>query len=86
MDIALNQVLIDKFRTPEQLIADGQFLEEFVLTSQAVKDAVISKYLKEVREGRPPKTLTADGINGIAPNRKPQSIEEAGMMFLKNNK
>lgn len=86
LDIALNQVLIDKFRTPEQLLSDGQFLEEFVLSSQAVKDAVISKYLKEVREGRPPKTLTADGINGIAPNRKPQSIEEAGIMFLKNNK
>lgn len=86
LDIALNQVLIDKFRTPEQLLADGQFLEEFVLSSQAVKDAVISKYLKDVREGRPPKTLSADGTNGIAPFRSPKTIEEAGVMFLKNNK
>ncbi len=86
LDVALNQVLIDKFRTPEQLLSDGQFLEEFVLSSQAVKDAVISKYLKDVREGIPPRTLTSDGINGIAPNRKPKSIEEAGLMFLKNNK
>lgn len=86
LDIALNQVLIDKFKTPEQLLADGQFLEEFVLSSQAVKDAVISKYLKDVREGLPPKTLSSCGTNGIAPFRSPKTIEEAGAMFLKNNK
>lgn len=85
LNIALMQVLIDKFRTPEQLMQDGQFLNDFVLSSSKVKDAVISAYLKDIRDGQPPKTLSADGLQCVAPSRKIRSIEEAGRLFLKNN-
>ena len=85
LNIALMQVLIDKFRTPEQLMQDGQFLNDYVLQSSKVKDAIISTYLKDIREGQPPKTLSADGLQCVAPSRKIRSIEEAGRLFLKNN-
>lgn len=86
LNIALNQVLIDKFKTPEQLMSDGQFLQDYVFSSDAVKNAIVSKYLSDVRAGQPPVTLSDEGLGAIAPNRKPKSIEEAGFMFLKNNK
>ncbi len=85
LSVALMQVLIDKFRTPEQLMQDGQFLNDYVLSSSKVKDAIIGAYLKDIRNGQPPATLSGDGLQCVAPSKKIRSIEEAGRMFLKNN-
>ncbi len=83
---ALLNVLADKFRTPEQLMEDGQFLNDYVLRSDKVRDAVISRYLSDVRTGLPPHTMSNGGLQCVAPGVKPKTIEEAGFMFLKNNK
>ncbi len=85
LSVALMQVLIDKFRTPEQLMQDGQFLNDYVLSSSKVRDAIIGAYLKDIRDGQPPATLSGDGLQCVAPSKKIRSIEEAGRMFLKNN-
>ena len=85
LSVALMQVLIDQFRTPEQLMQDGQFLNDYVLSSSKVKDAIIGAYLKDIRDGQPPATLSGDGLQCVAPSKKIRSIEEAGRMFLKNN-
>ncbi len=86
LEIALNQVLIDNFKTPEQLLGDGQFLDTYVLSSKEIKDKVISQYLKDIGTNTPPTTLMSGGVNIIAPSSRPRSIEEAGRLFLKNNK
>ncbi len=86
LQIALNEVLIDNFRTPEQLMQDGQFLNDYVFNSREVKDAIIANYLKDIANSTPPSTLSSGGVDMIAPNLKPKSIHEAGLMFLKNNK
>ncbi len=86
LSVALIQVLIDKFKTPEQLMQDGQFLNDYVLSSSKVKDAVIGEYLKSIRDGQPPRTMPSNGMQCVAPSRKIKSIEEAGRLFLKNNK
>ena len=85
LSVALVKVLIDKFRTPEQLMQDGQFLKDYVLSSSKVKDAIINEYLQGLKEGQPPITLSANGMQCVAPSKKIRSIEEAGRMFLKNN-
>ena len=85
LSVALMQVLIDKFRTPEQLMQDGQFLNDYVLSSSKVKDAIINEYLQGLKDGQPPITLSANGMQCVAPSKKIRSIEEAGRMFLKNN-
>ena len=72
-------------RTPEQLMQDGQFLKDYVLSSSKVKDAIINEYLQGLQDGQPPITLSANGMQCVAPSRKIRSIEEAGRMFLKNN-
>ena len=84
-NVALTQVLIDKFRTPEQLMQDGQFLTDYVLSSDIVKSKIIEEYLRSLKEGLPPKTLADDGLACVSPTRKPKTVEEAGIMFLKNN-
>ena len=85
LSVALVKVLIDKFRTPEQLMQDGQFLKDYVLSSSKVKDAIINEYLQGLKDGQPPVTLSANGMQCVAPSKKIRSIEEAGRMFLKNN-
>ena len=82
---ALMRVLVSEFRTPEQLMSDGQFLKDHVLTSTVVKAAVIEGYLKGLREGQPPAVMRDGGQFGPAPRRNPKSIEEAGDLFLKDN-
>lgn len=86
LNLALMRVLLSKFRTPEQLMNDGQFLDEYVFGSERVKDAVIANYLDGVRRGEPPYTLHGGGLQCVAPQIKPKTVEEAGFLFLKNNK
>lgn len=86
LNIALTSVLLSKFKTPEELMNDGQFLDNYVLCSDKVKDAVIAGYLNGLRNSAPPMTLSNGGLQCVAPARKIKSIEEAGILFLKNNK
>lgn len=86
LDAALTRVLLNKFRTPEQLMGDGEFLKNYVFASEQVRDAVISQYLDGLRRGQPPFVMTDGGVQCVAPKSKPKSIQEAGVMFLKNNK
>ncbi len=86
LETALVRVLAQKFRTPEQLMQDGQFLNDYVLRSDRVRDAIIADYIDGVREGLPPQTMHRGGMQCVAPKVKPKTIEEAGFMFLKNNK
>ena len=83
---ALTRVLVAKFRTPEQMLQDGQFLNDYVLTSTAVKAAVIEGYLKGLKDGKPPVVMQGTGELGVTPRKNPKSIEEAGNLFLKDNK
>ena len=85
LEKALVRVLASSYRTPEQLMRDGQFLKDHVLTSTAVKAAVIDGYLKGLRAGLPPVVMRDGGQFGVAPRKTPKSIEEAGELFLKDN-
>ena len=86
LNIALTRALVSKFRTPEQLMSDGQFLKDYVLCSKEVKDAVIAEYLQGIRRGEPPFTLGGGGAQLASSPKTPKTIEEAGFMFLKENK
>lgn len=86
LSVALTRVLLDKFKSPEELMQDGQFLEKYVFGSKDVKDRIVSEYLSSVRNGQPPIILVENGTQCVAPSLKPRTIQEAGMMFLKNNR
>lgn len=86
LDIALTSVLLSRFKTPQELMNDGQFLDNYVLCSDMVKDKIIADYLNGLYDSAPPMTLSRGGLQCVAPARKIKSIEEAGALFLKNNK
>ena len=86
LNVALTRTLVSKFRTPEQLMSDGQFLKDYVLCSKEVKDAVIKEYLQGIKAGEPPFVLGGGGLQFASSPKPPKTIEEAGFMFLKENK
>lgn len=85
LEVALTRVLLSKYRAPEEMLSDGQFLKDHVLNSDAVKKAVIEDYLSGLKEGRPPVVMSFGGEATLSPKSKPRTIEEAGAMFTKIN-
>ncbi len=81
---ALVRVLASRFRTPEQMVSDGEFLKKYVLESPAVKEAVVESYLQGLRDGRPPAVMGRGGQPTVTPKRVVKSISEAGALFLKD--
>ncbi len=86
LDTALTRVLVEKYRSPEQLLLDGEFLNKYVLSSPAVKKAVVESYLRDLEAGIPPVVLCDGGEINIAPSSKPKTVSEAGALFYKQQK
>lgn len=86
LETALTRVLLEAYRAPKDLATDEDFLKEHILGSDFVKKAVIERYMKDLREGKPPVLISARGQNTVAPRSKPKTIEEAGKMFRQNNR
>lgn len=80
-NVALTQVLIDKFRTPEQLMQDGQFLNDYVLSSDVVKSKVIEQYLRSLKEGLPPKPWLTTVLLACRPQENPKPWKKQGLCF-----
>ena len=85
-DRALVRALAKAYRTPEQLMADGQFLKDHVLNSKIVRKAIIEDFLKEIDDAKPPYTLSRGGKYTAAPPSRPRTVREAGNMLLRENK
>lgn len=86
LEVALSRVLMGKYRRPEDLATDEDFLREHILGSDFVKKAVIDRYMKDLREGKPPVLISRAGQNTVAPRNKPKTIADAGRLFQQHNK
>ncbi len=86
LEVALNRVLVKKYRNPKDLATDEEFLMEHIIGSDFVKKAVIDRYMKDLRDGKPPVLMSRAGQNTVAPRNKPKTIADAGRLFQQNNK
>ena len=86
LEVALSRVLMKKYRSPKDLATDEEFLKEHILGSDFVKKAVIDRYMKDLRDGKPPVLMSRAGQNTVAPRNKPKTIADAGKLFQQNNR
>ena len=86
LEVALARVLMSKYRSPKELASDEEFLREHILGSDFVKKAVIDRYMKDLRDGKPPVLMSKGGQNTVAPRNKPKTIADAGRLFQQNNR
>lgn len=78
-DNALEQAyvkLLESRKTPEELIHDDAFLEEFVYVSPKIKEKIISDYLSEI-DDKTPGVMQAGGQTFVTPPKSPRNLSEA---------
>lgn len=78
LERAYFDVLVKADRTPEEVIADDDFLEKYVFDNPRVKDRIIEKYLLENMDAEVPRTIAGSGRTHVTPPSRPKSIREAG--------
>ncbi len=82
---AYNNVLASKFKEPEELLKDKDFIDNYILNDDNLKKELIKKYLKDVKESNVPTLISgASGITGSrAKDIEISSLEEANKLALK---
>lgn len=83
LTLALNRVLADKYRHPKDLIGDKDFIDNYVMSDSVIKDKIISDYLDNLSNHRPPELIHKKGEIPLVPPHRPKSIEEAGELATK---
>ncbi|MBQ0017552.1 MAG: hypothetical protein KBT30_02855 [Clostridiales bacterium] len=90
LERAFEKVKIKNFRTKEEMMSDEDFIENFVLKDEKIKDRILTEYLSQVVSNHnvPLMTNFGGGNVVITPKKKPRSLKEAGdfMMSLMTNK
>lgn len=81
LEKALLRVLCREYVAPEQLAGDETFLQSYVLTNDAVKQAIVDEYLDNLQKSAPVRAITSGGQITLAPPSRPKSIEEAGAVI-----
>lgn len=57
LDVAFAKVVSQSFVAPAQVVEDDKFVNEYVLTSEKIKNAVMNLYLKELQNNKAPSVL-----------------------------
>ncbi len=81
LEKALLRVLCREYVAPEKLAEDDGFLQNYVLTNQAVKQAIIDEYLDNLQKSAPVRAIASGGQITLTPPSRPKSIEEAGAVI-----
>ncbi len=58
LDVAYAKVISKSFVAPKQVVEDENFVNDYVLKSEKVKNAVLNLYLKELKNNQAPSVLT----------------------------
>lgn len=69
-------LILSRRKTPEKMIEDEGFLDEYVYTSQKIKDKIISAYLAELNNNTPG-VIGKGGETFITPPKSPKNLKEA---------
>lgn len=83
LSTALNRVLAEKYRHPKELVKDKDFINEYIINNNEIKDLIISEYLDNLNTQNLPDVMIKHGEISLSPPHKPKTIAEAGEMAEK---
>lgn len=78
LEKALARVFDKVYVPPKELVRNQEFLEKYVYQDENIKNAVIERYLQDLENTRPPKSISSRGKITLTPPDRPKSIAEAG--------
>ena len=90
LDIAWAKVVSEKYQTPEKLLGDDKFVEQYIMQNDQIKQKVLSLYLKDIESKKLPPfvTSTTGGNITFQTERKATTLNEAKQLveaMLKSN-
>lgn len=77
------KVLSKNYKTANDYLNDDTFKEKYIYQNNEIKQKIVTDYLKELQNNRPPKSISSGGTFTIAPPDRPASIREAGKIMEK---
>lgn len=81
LEQAYNKVLAQNFKSAEQLINDKEFVNNYVLQNEEIKQIIINDYLAKIcNDKQTPLIMNNGGAYTIMPNSKPKTLQEANKL------
>lgn len=81
LEQAYNKVLAKNYKSAQQLINDEEFVKNYVLNNEEIKQIIINDYLAKVcKNQQTPLIMNNGGAYTIMPNSKPKTLQEANML------
>ena len=79
LEKAYAKVLRRHFVKPEEIANNGEFIQNYVLNSDEIKNKVMELYLKELSENKPPRVISSSfgGQTLTSKQPLPKNLEEA---------
>lgn len=77
------KVLIKNHKSATDYLNDDDFKEKYIYQNDDIKQRIVTQYLKELQNNRPPKSIASGGTFTITPPDRPASIREAGKIMEK---
>lgn len=81
LEKALARVFDKVYVPPKDLVKDQEFLEKYVYSDENIKSVIVERYLDELENSRPPRSISSRGKITLTPPDKPKSIAEAGNLI-----
>jgi hypothetical protein len=86
LDIAWSRVLAKNYKSPDQIVGDSSFMENYVFSNENIKKQIISSYINEITKQKSPSVI-GSGIKGgmslLTKSSKPSSLNDAKILAEK---
>lgn len=78
---AYNKILASKYIPKQNLLEDEDFVNNYILTNEKIKEKIINNYIKNLNNNTP-KVISSSHLSsvGLTPNKKPTTLEEAKLL------
>ena len=81
-DVDLNEVALrlisSTYKTAEDYSRDDEFLNNYIFSSQEIKDKIVKDYLSKITQNSPIKVENGSSSISLTPPKVPKTISEAG--------
>lgn len=81
LEKALAKVFAKVYVLPEKLVEDDDFVEKYVYGNEKIRGAIVEKYLEELEQNQPPRSISSRGSIALTPPDRPKSIADAGRVI-----
>lgn len=86
LEIAWSRVLAKNYKSPDQIISDSSFMENYVLSNEDIKKQILSSYINEIKNNKQPSVI-GSGIKGgmslLTKGSKPANLNDAKILAQK---